>query len=151
MVPLADIFNHRSAILPLTDGLGIEGMDDVDHARAVDNRSNDIQQQTACDDASNPVNTVSGIVAARKDNGRKRRKLSAPNEVSITPDKSSVRDKLREVFIHEKYPLNIAICNQEETTFEDGALEIILMHPVTAGEEIWNTYGELSSGALLMK
>ena len=150
MVPLADIFNHRSAVLPLSDGLGIEGMEDSgdrDYLRETDDSVTGTAAQPELPNVTRP--------------SRKRRRVAAPkaasspgssnNDEADDDDAMGVRDKLREAPLHAKYPLNIAICNQEQSKLEAGALEIVLMHPTAKGSEIWNTYGELSNGALLMK
>eukprot|EP00039_Didymoeca_costata_P012327 m.176873 g.176873 ORF g.176873 m.176873 type:complete len:307 (-) comp15448_c0_seq28:734-1654(-) len=119
MVPLADIFNHRSAIIQVTAGASIVGYPDL-------NGENDSKTK--------PTPRSS-----------KRRK---------TDDNEDDGTSVQEFAINNtSWPLNIAICADDDPEHEQfpGCLDVIVQHPTKKHEEIWNTYGEHSNGALLMK
>lgn len=133
MVPLADIFNHRSAIIKLAEGCSIEGYDNEDV---------EVQSQHG---------------------NRKRRRVANADNADADADEQAPEDeKEEEEQVEGQYtqndgndfPLNIAICSIDDIFPDEefpGGLEIVIQSPTAEGGEIWNTYGELSNGSLLMK
>lgn len=124
MVPFADIFNHRSAVIVLGGGIAIEGHGDSSDDECTDEQSADKSH---------------GSEATDSDHSEDASVTESKNEITGIPISKSVREELRAIPSHSEHPLNIAICNREADESTPAALEIVLMHPVSRGDEIWNT------------
>lgn len=152
MVPFADIFNHRSAVIMLGSGVVIEGYRDPDEGpEGGGDDDSDGQDEEGDEGDEEALAAVDG--AAELDDEDSDAAMDDSNAATGMAICVTVRDELKQTALHPEHPLNIAICNKDEDpiTGTPAALEIVLMHSVGKDAEIWNTYGELSNGALLMK
>ncbi|GMH42823.1 hypothetical protein BSKO_10742 [Bryopsis sp. KO-2023] len=152
LVPLADVFNHKGAVVSLTSEYEVEGQlassDDDDEAPS---EVDDIDGGEPCNDDDrneNPTGSCQeaggssgddGLIGGRESNLENMKGGSKP---SILKDDSSKP-------IDPALRLEIGICSTE-INGED-ALEIIMASEVKADAEIHNTYGELPNSDLLYK
>ena len=137
MVPFADVFNHRSAVIVLGNaGLKIEGHGDDEDTDGEEDNEGEAQEESGDEDQNDAHDDTNGAADGVAHSAH------ATPLTGMPIVSSTVRDELGRVPEHPEHPLNIAICNidGDDAANVAPALEIVLMHAVAKGVEVWNTY-----------
>ncbi|BDA50036.1 probable N-lysine methyltransferase SETD6 at N-terminal half [Coccomyxa sp. Obi] len=143
MVPLADIFNHKAAIVQLSDDYVIEP-----NCFAEDS-SEDGSSLASDGEASDDERQIDELVSADQ-NGYKEaggRRTDDDKPATATTRGSMLKLSGGDL---DQYRLEIGICGATRSDGEE-VLEIIAASPVQKGHEVHNTYGELGNAELVVK
>ena len=166
MVPLADTFNHKVSVVALNEEYGIHGAADSDGSDSdrEDWTEDDEKDEDKGDDKDDEKDEEEDGEEEEKLSARKKQRKGdadvpgpAAGDVATLALNTEFPDVMRSTGALElcgmtkvngmDLRLQIAIIDDEE----NGCLQIIAASDVRAGDEVWNTYGELSNDVLLKK
>ncbi|CAL8465452.1 g4988 [Coccomyxa elongata] len=143
MVPLADIFNHKAAIVQLSDDYIIEP-----NCFAEDS-SEDGSSLASDGDASDDERPLDDFGSADQDGNKE---AVGRQNCDNKPTAATTRGSMLRLSGGnlDQYRLEIGICGATRSNGEE-MLEIIAASPVQKGQEVHNTYGELGNSELVVK